>query len=173
MRSHNPRYVVFAILIMHSHLPVSLVASFIKRLSRLSLSAPPAAIVAIVPFVYNLLKRHPACMVLIHRGEEEDREADDFVGAFAIRALHRSRRTYGAAQIHLTRENPTRYRRTPSTRRYGNSRPYAYIISIRPRRSREYYKRLSPSPSTTSTTLLINPGRRRVSLSLGRLRFSS
>ena len=55
-----------------SHLPANLVASFIKRLSRLALSASPAAIVTVVPFVYNLLKRHPSCMVLVHRSTEGD-----------------------------------------------------------------------------------------------------
>ncbi|KAF5314596.1 hypothetical protein D9611_007264 [Ephemerocybe angulata] len=50
-----------------SHLPATLLASFIKRLSRLSLNAPPAAIVMIVPFTYNILKKHPALMVMIHR----------------------------------------------------------------------------------------------------------
>ena len=50
-----------------SHLPVSLVASFIKRLSRLALFAPPAAIVVIVPYIYNLLKSHPTCTFMIHR----------------------------------------------------------------------------------------------------------
>jgi len=50
-----------------THLPASLIASFIKRLSRLALFAPPAAIVAIVPYIYNLLKTHPACTFMIHR----------------------------------------------------------------------------------------------------------
>ncbi|KIJ38924.1 hypothetical protein M422DRAFT_32988 [Sphaerobolus stellatus SS14] len=60
-----------------SHLPATLLASFIKRLSRLSLSAPPAAIVMIIPFTYNILKRHPACMVMIHR-DVDDFESDPF-----------------------------------------------------------------------------------------------
>lgn len=50
-----------------THLPATLVASFIKRLSRLALHAPPAAIVAIVPFIYNLLRDHPLCTFMIHR----------------------------------------------------------------------------------------------------------
>lgn len=50
-----------------SHLPATLVASFIKRLSRLALNAPPAAIVAIVPFIYNLFKSHPTCTFMLHR----------------------------------------------------------------------------------------------------------
>jgi U3 small nucleolar RNA-associated protein 19 len=50
-----------------THLPAVLVASFIKRLSRLTLFAPPAAVVAVVPYVYNLLKVHPSCTFMIHR----------------------------------------------------------------------------------------------------------
>ena len=58
------------ILMYASHLPVALLASFVKRLARLSLSAPPAAIVMIIPLTYNILKRHPALMVMIHRVED-------------------------------------------------------------------------------------------------------
>jgi U3 small nucleolar RNA-associated protein 19 len=50
-----------------THLPATLVASFIKRLSRLALNAPPSAIVAIVPFIYNLFKEHPTCTFMLHR----------------------------------------------------------------------------------------------------------
>jgi U3 small nucleolar RNA-associated protein 19 len=50
-----------------NHLPATTIASFIKRLSRLCLSAPPAAIVAIIPFIYNLLKTHPQTTFLLHR----------------------------------------------------------------------------------------------------------
>lgn len=56
------------------HLPATLIASFAKRLARLALFAPPAGVVIVIPFIYNLLKMHPSCMVLIHRdtygGEE-------------------------------------------------------------------------------------------------------
>ncbi|CAE6469673.1 unnamed protein product [Rhizoctonia solani] len=54
-----------------THLPATILASFIKRLARLSLAAPPAAIIMIIPFVYNILKRHPALMVMIHRVDDE------------------------------------------------------------------------------------------------------
>lgn len=50
-----------------SHLPAVLVASFIKKLARLTLNAPPAAIVYIVPWTYNILKRHPTCTFMLHR----------------------------------------------------------------------------------------------------------
>jgi U3 small nucleolar RNA-associated protein 19 len=52
-----------------TRLPATLVASFIKRLSRRALFAPPAAIVAIIPFIYNLLKAHPSCTFMLHRQE--------------------------------------------------------------------------------------------------------
>lgn len=50
-----------------THLPAALVASFIKRLSRLALQAPPAGIVVVVPWVYNMLMKHPSCTFMIHR----------------------------------------------------------------------------------------------------------
>ncbi|KAF2723075.1 nucleolar complex protein 4 [Polychaeton citri CBS 116435] len=50
-----------------SHLPATLVASFIKRLARLALQAPPGAIVYIIPWTYNILRSHPTCTFMIHR----------------------------------------------------------------------------------------------------------
>lgn len=50
-----------------THLPAVLVASFLKRLSRLALNAPPGGVVAVVPWIYNLLKKHPTCTFMIHR----------------------------------------------------------------------------------------------------------
>ncbi|KAL5596940.1 hypothetical protein BROUX41_006385 [Berkeleyomyces rouxiae] len=50
-----------------SHLPAALVASFIKRFSRLALSAPPSAVVFVVPWVYNMFRAHPLCTFLLHR----------------------------------------------------------------------------------------------------------
>ncbi|KAL6908604.1 CBF domain-containing protein [Trichoderma evansii] len=50
-----------------THLPAALVASFVKRLARLSLNAPPSAIATVIPWIYNILKRHPTCTFMIHR----------------------------------------------------------------------------------------------------------
>ncbi|GAO19855.1 hypothetical protein UVI_02048990 [Ustilaginoidea virens] len=50
-----------------THLPAALVASFLKRLSLLSLNAPPSAVAVVVPWIYNMLKRHPACTFMLHR----------------------------------------------------------------------------------------------------------
>ncbi|KAK6338246.1 hypothetical protein TWF730_002318 [Orbilia blumenaviensis] len=57
-----------------SHLPAVLVASFIKRMSRLCLAAPPSAIVTVIPFTYNLMRLHPTCTFMLHRvlGKEVD-----------------------------------------------------------------------------------------------------
>ncbi|CAG8757018.1 21774_t:CDS:2 [Gigaspora rosea] len=39
-------------------------------MSRLSLTSPPHGIVILIPLIYNLIRRHPSCMVLIHRPYE-------------------------------------------------------------------------------------------------------
>ncbi|GMF02824.1 unnamed protein product [Ambrosiozyma monospora] len=53
-----------------THLSSAMVASFIKRLARLCLTCPPAGIISVIPFIYNLLKRHPTCMLLIHAPDD-------------------------------------------------------------------------------------------------------
>lgn len=50
-----------------THLPAVLVASFLKKLSRLTLNSPPSGVVVVVPWIYNLLKRHPTTTFMIHR----------------------------------------------------------------------------------------------------------
>ncbi|WAR02028.1 NOC4B-like protein [Mya arenaria] len=54
-----------------THLPAHLVAAFAKRLARISLSAPPAGLLVAVPFIYNMIIRHPACKKLIHRPDSD------------------------------------------------------------------------------------------------------
>ena len=55
-----------------THLPAALVASFVKRLARLSIFAPPSGIVVVVPWIYNLLKNHPSCTFMVHRNGERN-----------------------------------------------------------------------------------------------------
>lgn len=57
-----------------THLPAAMVASFVKRLSRLALGGPPAGIVAAIPWIYNMLKAHPACTFMMHREPRTERE---------------------------------------------------------------------------------------------------
>ncbi|XP_041078704.1 nucleolar complex protein 4 homolog [Polyodon spathula] len=60
-----------------SHLPVYLVAAFAKRLSRLALTAPPQALLMVIPFICNLIRRHPSCRVLIHRPSAAEDPSED------------------------------------------------------------------------------------------------
>merc|ERR1719510_2414300 len=53
-----------------SHLPQYLVAAFVKRLSRLSLTAPADAILVVLPFIGNLLIRHKSLLKML--GNTED-----------------------------------------------------------------------------------------------------
>ncbi|XP_029693731.1 nucleolar complex protein 4 homolog isoform X2 [Takifugu rubripes] len=55
-----------------SHLPAYLVAAFAKRLARLALTAPPTGLLIALPFIYNLIRRHPSVRVLLHRPSEEE-----------------------------------------------------------------------------------------------------
>lgn len=54
-----------------SHLPVYMLAAFLKRLSRLALYVPPSSLLWFIPFTYNLLKRVPATRTLIHRTKKQ------------------------------------------------------------------------------------------------------
>lgn len=78
--AHRGRFLrLLALFLTSSHLPAAIVASILKRLSRLALFAPPGAIVAIIPFVYNQMKRTPTCILMIHRTAEiQGVEADPF-----------------------------------------------------------------------------------------------
>ncbi|MCJ1386626.1 hypothetical protein MMC17_009752 [Xylographa soralifera] len=69
---HRSRFFrLLEVFLASTHLPAILVASFIKRLSRLCLGAPPSAIVVVVPWIYNLLRNHPTCTFMIHRNSDK------------------------------------------------------------------------------------------------------
>ena len=71
-----------------THLPAALVASFVKRLARLSLFAPPSGIVVVVPWIYNLLKSHPNCTFMVHRNGEVDRDEETWGDPFRHEESH-------------------------------------------------------------------------------------
>ncbi|KAH6569065.1 hypothetical protein BASA60_007560 [Batrachochytrium salamandrivorans] len=65
-----------------SYLPSYLVSAFVKRMARLCLLAPPPGIVMILPFIFNLLKRHPSSIRLIHDADcviEQVSDPFDFI----------------------------------------------------------------------------------------------
>lgn len=79
---HRSRFFrLLDIFLASSHLPAAIVASFIKRLARLSLNAPPSAIVTVIPWMYNLFKKHPTTTFMMHRvprtEEEKEKLATD------------------------------------------------------------------------------------------------
>lgn len=55
-----------------THLSANLVASFIKKLARLALTASAPGVVIVIPFIYNLLKRHPTCMIMVQNSDVTD-----------------------------------------------------------------------------------------------------
>ncbi|KAJ3102494.1 Nucleolar complex protein 4 [Phlyctochytrium planicorne] len=61
-----------------SYIPSYLVASFLKKLSRLALTAPLGGALVVLPFIYNVFKRHPGCVVLIHRMDVSGLATDTF-----------------------------------------------------------------------------------------------
>ncbi|MCP8719193.1 MAG: CBF/MAK21 family protein [Asgard group archaeon] len=61
-----------------THLSASLVASFIKKLARLSSGASASGVVIVIPFIYNLLKRHPTCMIMLHNTDVGSNYKDPF-----------------------------------------------------------------------------------------------
>lgn len=64
-----------------THLSSKLVASFIKKLAVLSIRSSASGVVIVIPFIYNLMKRHPACMVMLHR---PDISSSDFTDPFKV-----------------------------------------------------------------------------------------
>lgn len=52
-----------------THLSANLVASFIKKLARLAIASSASGVVIVLPFIYNQLKRHPSCMIMVHNQE--------------------------------------------------------------------------------------------------------
>ncbi|KAK2160154.1 hypothetical protein LSH36_139g05016 [Paralvinella palmiformis] len=77
---YKARFFYLADLFLTStHLPAYLVAAFAKKLARLSLCAPPHCLTIILPFLHNLLTRHPSCQVLINRTDVSEFESDPFL----------------------------------------------------------------------------------------------
>jgi hypothetical protein len=49
------------------YLPLSVAASFLKKLARLALTAPPQGALICLQLIFNILRRHPSAMPLLHR----------------------------------------------------------------------------------------------------------
>ncbi|XP_046399018.1 nucleolar complex protein 4 homolog B [Ischnura elegans] len=67
------------IFLSSSHLPESMVASFVKRLSRLALVAPPHDISLILAFMGNLILRHPGLKKMVDNPGGGTVDSDPFL----------------------------------------------------------------------------------------------
>jgi U3 small nucleolar RNA-associated protein 19 len=66
--SHRVQFFKLADAFLASGLvPAYSAAAFAKRFARLALSAPPAGAMLCIAFVHNIIRRHPSCMVLLHK----------------------------------------------------------------------------------------------------------
>jgi hypothetical protein len=55
------------IFLSSSMVPAYTAAAFAKKFGRLALRAPPAGAMLALGFIHNIIRRHPACMVLLHK----------------------------------------------------------------------------------------------------------
>jgi len=125
-----------------SHLPAALLASFIKRLSRLSISAPPAGIIMVIPFTYNTLKRHPALMYMINRvGDSEE------LGAFRT-VVPAGGVVLTQLQIRSIPKRKTRCSRMHWILHFGNWFPTRTTTIIPCRHWQTFSRKRSGSPAT-------------------------
>ncbi|XP_075227417.1 nucleolar complex protein 4 homolog isoform X2 [Lycorma delicatula] len=62
-----------------THLPKQMVASFVKRLARLALNSTPQDILILLPFIGNLLIRHPGLKVLVNHPVGGSVDEDPFI----------------------------------------------------------------------------------------------
>lgn len=60
-------------------LPMYMVTAFIKKLSRMALTAPPYGVLLIIELVINLLVRHNTCRALVHRDTPCDLTSDPYL----------------------------------------------------------------------------------------------
>jgi U3 small nucleolar RNA-associated protein 19 len=67
------------IFLSSTHLPIYLVAAFVKKLSRLALTAPTEALLVMIPLIGNLLVRHKGLAELLNRPEVATLSEDPFL----------------------------------------------------------------------------------------------
>jgi len=76
---HRARFFeLLSLFLSSTHLPLALVASFAKRLSRLTLSASPDALFALIPFIGDLLIRHRKLELLVHHAAVSSLATDPY-----------------------------------------------------------------------------------------------
>lgn len=72
-------YMLANIFLSSTHIPETMIASFIKRFARLCLQAPPQDIIILSSFIGNLMIRHPSLKILIQHPTEKAVSVDPFL----------------------------------------------------------------------------------------------
>ncbi|ODQ80176.1 hypothetical protein BABINDRAFT_161154 [Babjeviella inositovora NRRL Y-12698] len=67
-----------------THLPNAIICSFVKKLARLSLTASASGVVLVIPFVYNLFKRHPSAMIMVHNTSMDEAALKAYKDPFSL-----------------------------------------------------------------------------------------
>ncbi|QDZ21098.1 nucleolar complex protein 4 [Chloropicon primus] len=62
-------------------IPAYVVAAFIKRFARLAIQAPPHGALLAMTFVFNLVRRHPSCVILLEGKDASDPHPDPYDAA--------------------------------------------------------------------------------------------
>ncbi|XP_068206559.1 nucleolar complex protein 4 homolog [Palaemon carinicauda] len=76
---YRPRFFMLMDRFLSStHVPEYVIAAFIKKLARLSLSAPASCLVLTLKFIANLLIRYPGLKILVHNPDAIELENDPF-----------------------------------------------------------------------------------------------
>lgn len=60
------------------YVPARVISSFVKKSARLTLNAPPVAIVTILSMFFNLFKVHSSCIKMIHKDSIDSIQSDPF-----------------------------------------------------------------------------------------------
>lgn len=69
---HRAQFFALADVFLSSGMvPAYTAAAFAKRFARLALRAPPAGAMLALAFIHNLVRRHPACSVLLHNPDAQ------------------------------------------------------------------------------------------------------
>uniref|UniRef100_A0ACD5UUR9 Uncharacterized protein n=1 Tax=Avena sativa TaxID=4498 RepID=A0ACD5UUR9_AVESA len=109
-----------------SYVSAHLAASFAKRLSRLSLSVPPAGALIIIALIHNLLRRHPSINFLVHWEAPQDDTTGEAslpkkVGADPFNNEETDPAKSGAMRSSLWEIDTLRHHYTPAVSRFVDS----------------------------------------------------
>lgn len=74
-REKNRFLELLNVFLMSSHLSSNLIASFIKKLARISLYVSPDSILYILSLIYNLILKHQSVFGLLYKPNDNEKQA--------------------------------------------------------------------------------------------------